>query len=298
QASPKPGETCAVEGTVVKATTGEVLRKITVQLLPVGRRFSAGRGAQPVSALTDAGGRFVFKGIEAGRYSMMASGGSYPPQRYGQRGRFGAGKILELAAGQIEKDIVFRLQPPGVITGTVYDEDGDPAVNAQVVALRSTRRGSGRAFMTNAAAQTNDRGEYRIFGLEAGQYLVVAVDPQRQQAGANDVGDNVYLPTYHPGAPDPEQAIPIQVQPDQEASGIDVSLRLVHGVHLRGLVQGAPSALRARGRLGGVWVSLLPRDSETQTFTSYGVGVQNETGGFDIPGVPPGSYYLIGGWNY
>src|SRR5207302_6027706 len=108
-ASPKPGETCTVEGTVVKATTGEGLRKITVQLFPVGRRSSAERRAQPVSALTDSGGRIVFQGIAAGRYSMMASDGSYTAQRYAQRGRFGAGKILDLAAGQIEKDIVFPL---------------------------------------------------------------------------------------------------------------------------------------------------------------------------------------------
>ena len=46
-----------------------------------------------------------------------------------------------------------------------------------------------------------------------------------------------------------------------------------------------------------MWVSLQARDSEARPFANYGAGVQNETGGFDIPGVPPGSYYLTAGWN-
>ncbi|PYV09971.1 MAG: hypothetical protein DMG23_09225, partial [Acidobacteria bacterium] len=57
QPSPKPGETCTVEGAVVKATTGEGLKKITVQL------FSPERGGEPLSTLTDANGRFVFNGV-------------------------------------------------------------------------------------------------------------------------------------------------------------------------------------------------------------------------------------------
>jgi hypothetical protein len=184
--SPTPGETCTVEGETVKATTGEGLKKMTVQL------FSMERGGEPLSTLTDANGRFVFSGVEPGGYSLMASGNGYPSQRYGQRGRFDAGKILKLTPGRTEKDIVFRLQPPGVITGTIYDEDGGPAVRAQVQAVRSVRQGSRHVFMPAMGAQTDDRGEYRIFGLEPDQYLVVAAC-QRLQVAPSDPGDGCGL---------------------------------------------------------------------------------------------------------
>jgi hypothetical protein len=283
--SPTPGETCTVEGETVKATTGEGLKKMTVQL------FSMERGGEPLSTLTDANGRFVFSGVEPGGYSLMASGNGYPSQRYGQRGRFDAGKILKLTPGRTEKDIVFRLQPPGVITGTIYDEDGGPAVRAQVQAVRSVRQGSRHVFMPVMGAETDDRGEYRIFGLEPDQYLVVATY-QRQQVAPSDPGDDVYVPTFHPGAPDSGQATLIEVKPGDVVSDINVDLRLLHGVRVRGSVRGGPPPKTQ----AGMWVSLQKRDSELQLAANYGASVQNETGSFEIRGVPPGSYYLTGGW--
>jgi hypothetical protein len=295
-AEAKPGEACTVEGQVVKSTTGEGVKKIVVRMHSVGgdRQVRPAIADQQVrSAITDANGHFVFSDVPPGRYLMQAGGNGYPEQSYGQQGRRKRVNVLEFSAGQRVKDIVFRLQPPGVITGTVNDEDGDPAINAQVQALRFTRQGQRRQVMGGPGVQTNDRGEYRIFGLEPGQYLVV-VNHQRQQAVPNEPGDDVYVPTFFPGTQDPGQATPVQVEAGDEVSGINVELRLVHGVRVRGNVQSEGPPLPFQG----VYVSLMPRDFGFMGYPmgNYGASVQDKSGSFEIHGVPPGSYFLSANW--
>ncbi len=288
----KPGESCTVEGQVVKSTTGEGVKKISVQM------DSVGEGRQRRSVITDANGHFVFSDVPPGRYVMSAGGNGYPQQGYGQRGRRRRMNMLVLAPGQHEKDIIFRLQPAAVITGTVSDEDGDPVVNAQVQALRITHQGQHRQVVGGSGAQTNDRGEYRIFGLESGQYFIV-VSYQRQQTIPNDPGDEVYVPTFFPGTQDPGQATPVQVDPGDEVGGINVDLRLVRGVHVRGHVQSEGFALSLEGALRGVYVSLTPRDFGSMGYPmgNYGTNVEDKGGSFEIHGVPPGSYLLSANWS-
>src|SRR5438105_4768297 len=119
----KPEELCIVEGSVLNANTGEPVKKITVSL------YSVGRAAPPQhSAVTDASGKFVMKQVEPGGYFLGANGNGYPSQIFGQKRRGGRGKLITLAPGAHETSIVFRLPPGAVITGTVYDEDGDPVI--------------------------------------------------------------------------------------------------------------------------------------------------------------------------
>lgn len=298
----KPSESCTVEGQVVKSTTGEGLKKITLQMESVEpvRPIIAGEDRQVHSTTTDANGHFLFNDLEPGRYVMNASGNGYPQQHYGQQGRGRRMKVLVLSPGQHEKDIVFRLQPPGVITGTVNDEDGDPVIKAQVQALRITHQGKRRQVMGGSGAQTNDRGEYRVFGLEPGQYLVVA-SYQRPELlrhpASDDPGDDAYVPTFFPSTQDPSQATPVLVGPGDEAGGINLDLKLIHGVRVRGNVQSG--GLNTSGYLQGIYVNLVPRDLGFAGYPmgNYGTNVQDKSGAFEIHGVPPGSYFLSANWS-
>ena len=58
-------------------------------------------------------------------------------QEFGQRGPNQPGSILSLAPGQTLQDIVFRLIPAAVITGRVYDEEGEPIAGATIQAKPS-----------------------------------------------------------------------------------------------------------------------------------------------------------------
>ena len=216
---------------------------------------------------------------------INASGNGYRQQASGKGKGNTQVRILDLAPGRNVRGIAFRLVPPGVITGTVYDEDGDPVTLAQVKALRVAGSGAHRQIGDAGSAQTNDLGEYRIWGLEPGQYLVAATY-QPPQTNPGQQSDEVYLPTFHPSTPDTSQATTVEVQPGAEVSGIDVDLGQAHAVMVRGrvMVDGPAKSLR------GVHVSLTPRAAAEGDIPSRITAalVQNDSGDFEIRGVPPG----------
>ena len=284
----KPSDLCSVAGVVVKSTNGEGIKRVTVQLIPVGG------GQQAYSTLTESNGYFIIRDITPGRYAIIASGNGYRPQASGKgKGNTQVG-ILDLTPGKNVGGIAFRLLPPGVITGTVYDEDGAPVTWAQVQALRVAGSGTRRQIGGVSSQQTNDLGEYRIWGLEAGQYLVAATY-QRPQTNPGQQVDEVYLPTFHPSTADTSQASVVEVQPGAEVSGIDVDLRQAHAVMVRGrvMVDGLVKSLR------GVFVSLAPHVAAEggYSLSNYGGPVQSDSGDFEIRGVPPGPYDLSAMWN-
>lgn len=283
----KPTDMCTVEGVVLKSTTGEPAKKVQVTI------YSATGAGQQLSAITDVSGHFLINNITPGRYSMTAGGNGYPAQVYGQHNGRGAVKFLELKPGQQARDIIFHLAPGGVITGTVYDEDGDPVMGAAVQALRFASSPSSPQLISANGAQTNDLGEFRMYGLEAGHYYVAAISPDR--GSQNTSSDEVSLPTFHPATPDPAQAVALQVHPGDELSGVDVSLVRVRGVRVSGRLLSEANVKSVQG----AYLSLAPRDTKFagMPFGSYGASVRDEKGDFEIRNVPPGSYVLTSMWN-
>jgi len=283
----KASDLCSVQGAVVKSTTGEGIKRITVQLTPIGG------GLQPYLTLTEDNGRFIIRDVAPGRYAIFASGNGYSEEAH----RKGKGNtqttILDLTPGKSVTGITIRMVPPGVITGTVYDEDGDPVTRAQVRALRVVGFGVQRKLGGVDSAQTNDLGEYRIWGLQPGKYLV-AVSYQPPPSNQVQPTDEVYLPTFHPSTADTSQASVVEVEAGAETSGIDVDLRQAHAVMVRGriMVDGPVKSLR------GIYVSLMPRASEGgYSLADYSGSVQNDSGDFEIRGVPPGPYNITAFWS-
>jgi hypothetical protein len=278
----KPSDLCRVEGVVVKSTTGEGLKRVTVQLSPIGL------AQQGYSTLTENNGRFVIRDIAPGRYAINVWGNGYM-QQAPEKGKGNTQvSILDLTPGKNVSGIAFRMVPPGVITGTIYDQDGDPVTGSQVTAFRVAGSGAHRQVSGGDSGQTNDLGEYRIWGLQPGKYLVAALY-QPPQTDPGQPTDEVYLPTFHPSTPDTSQAAEVEVQAGAETSGIDVDLRQAHAVVVRGRVM-PDSPVKA---LRGIYVSLTPRGAEASySLSNYGGSVQNDSGDFEIRGVPPGPYNL------
>ena len=290
KSNPKSSDLCTVEGVVVKSTTGEGIKRVTVQLNPLSG------GQQSYSTSTENNGRFVIRDIAPGRYAIYASGNGYVEQA-AENGKAGSQtRILNLSPGENTRGLAFRLVPPGVITGTVYDEDGEPVMSAQVRAMRVSGSGAHRPAGESGSEQTNDLGEYRIWGLQRGKYLV-SVTYQPSEFSQAQPTDQVYLPTFHPSTADSSQATVVEVEPGSETSGVDVDLRQAHAVAVRGrLTVDAPLKT-----LRGIIVSLIPRSAEgNYSFSNYGnycSSVQDDSGDFEIRGVPPGPYNIVAFWN-
>jgi hypothetical protein len=153
---------------------GRVVAADTGQPLPGVRVMIAG-GAQG-SATTDAEGRFEFTGLPSASYTVSATRAGFVESTYGQQ-RPGSGRPgtpIQLADGQAIKDLSLRLAKGGVITGIIVDEFGYPATATPVRAYRAAFRNGERTLMQAASGQTDDRGQYRVYGLLPGEYVVVA----------------------------------------------------------------------------------------------------------------------------
>jgi hypothetical protein len=139
-----------------------------------GRRASRVR-ARTVSGnttITDDGGRFVFAGLPAGRYSVGASKATWVAANYGATRPLRPGSAIPLADGQ-KLDIVIRMPRGGVITGVVLDHNNQPSAGTPVRRCVRDRQRRAKAGIRRQRL-ADDRGVYRIFGLAPGDYLVGA----------------------------------------------------------------------------------------------------------------------------
>jgi len=209
----------------------------------------------------------------------------YVRQEYGQTTPGEAGKLITLAPNQKLSNLTIQLIPAAAITGHVYDEDGDPVMGAHVSALNYVFKDGQRILHFSGAAQTNDLGEFRLYGLSPGQYIIEAHGPPNRVPKGNEG----YLPVYCPGVPDLGRATIITVRSSDELSGADVNLRTSHTVTIHGNVingvDGGPG-LAARVQLIVRGPNTLGNTEVQQDF------VRDRQGAFAFANVTPGSYYV------
>lgn len=185
-AAARPTETYTIRGRVTDVTTGQPIRGAAVSL-----RAADEEQFQAQGTLTDDQGRWGFSGLPAGDYIL----------NHGKPGftRVQGVRIyspVHVSAQSPVRDIELVLARGGVITGRVTDAIGEPAVGVQVQAHRVWQ-----GQVTWAAQQdtTDDRGEFRLFGLVPGEYALSAT-PQRHHGVAPLSQPGVSaVQTYYPG---------------------------------------------------------------------------------------------------
>lgn len=124
-----------------------------------------------VLTTTDRDGRFKLV-VPAGRYVITVRKTGFVTMQYGQKTVDHIPLLLEVSDGGLY-DIDFVLPTGGVVSGRVFDQDGRVVIGIRVQALRSA---SGATFLSPASsATTDDRGEYRLFGLSPGEYYIAVV---------------------------------------------------------------------------------------------------------------------------
>ena len=273
-------EKCSIQGTVTAADTGAPVSKAEVAV------FKEGSQEPLVVTYADASGRFGIKDLDAGGYALTAERDGYVPQGRGRgRGRM----ALILKPGQEQRDISFRLVATGVVTGRVWGEDSTPQVRVTVQAFTVGYREGRQRLIIAGQETTNDRGEYRIFGLQPGRYYICAAAISeshgniQQRKGAPP---EQYVPTFFPNVNDFKQATAVDLQPGRDLGGLDITLQRSPVFHIRGSITGADQALN-RARL-----NLDAMDPGYDAAYRGRTILADARGNFDFGGIMPGTYVL------
>ena len=170
--APQPVGTGTISGMVTMAGTGQPARKVRVNLSGAELRGSR-------STNTDDQGRFSFTALPAGRFTLSVNKPGHLSVTYGQRRPGTQGTPIQLSDGQ---KFQAQLQIPrgSVLTGVVLDENGEATPGTSVRAMRLVRQGERRTLQSAGSGSTDDRGMYRIFGLQPGDYVVCATPRNNQ----------------------------------------------------------------------------------------------------------------------
>lgn len=197
-----------VQGVVVEHASGRPVARTIVRLDPVP---VAGRDpAKPVIVRAGRAGQFVFSSVAAGLYLLTAVRDGYFPASYGQRRPVGRGTPFQVTADS-SMFAELRLRQKGAITGRVLDENGVAAPRVNVLAYRA------RLPLRSAdGAISDDRGVYRIHGLEPGKYWV--------RSGTHALDDGTgWQPTFGPQGRELKDARVHTVTADADTAYADVS---------------------------------------------------------------------------
>ena len=166
-----------ITGQVVDATTGRPVGAVVVTIggasIPVRVGPSAPPG--PPRILTGGDGRFVFRDLPAGSFTITATKGGYADGASGRRVIGGPAQPVALTAAQRTAELAVRIWKNGVIAGTIVDEAGEPVVGVQV---RTARRivSAGRRRFVPPAPRSRPTIAARIgsSNLLPGEYLIAA----------------------------------------------------------------------------------------------------------------------------
>ncbi len=281
---PEQAGTAVVAGRVLAADSGRPVKRA---------RVVVSGGGRPHAAVTDEQGRYRIAGLAAGSYTITAGKTGFVDAAFGQRRALRTGTPLQVADGQQVADADIRLPRGGVITGHIADEDGEPLARAQVNVLRYQWVGGEKRLAPAGVDQSDDRGQYRVFGLPPGEYFVSANAGGAERflgrfmnapGDPEDAGDSTgYAPTYYPGVTAVAEGTRVKLATAQEVGGIDFPLQLVPLATVRGTVAGT----------GDAAVLLVPEDNSAPRLgQSFRAPVAADRS-FTIRSVPPGRYTAV-----
>ncbi len=289
------GNTVSGGSSVVGGVVGSVVGGI-VGSGPVG-----GGTMRPRQVQTDQNGGFEFTQLAAGTYRVMVTSPQYSGQylgiAYGATKPMGPGgdpgKSIDLANGETFDKANSALPRGGVIVGRVTDESGLPMARVGVYGLYYPNGGS-RGNRTGGGTQTDDLGQFRVFGLQPGEYAVVAEArnmtyvPPGQPLSDSDDDRTGYLTTFYPSSSDETNAQRVRVAAGRETIGIEIRLVTGRMYRISGTVidsQGQPLS-GANGQLVHRMVG------GAAGFSSMGFATDPQ-GKFQMQNIPGGDYRII-----
>ena len=227
-----------------------------------------GPGAVSLTEISSDDGRYDFRTVPPGRYTLTASRAGFLPGTFGARRTGQPGTPLSVGPGETIVDTRVLLTRGAAISGTVRDSKGRPVPNVEVL-VRPTGSDIEASFpiQTLDSIVTDDRGTYRAYGLAPGSYVVAALPrltfgsvelhamtpaeidaalrslqtaqkPGSAPAAADTRSSarQMYVPVFHPQATSQADAAAVTVGAGADIGSIDITLTLVSSVSLEGQI--------------------------------------------------------------
>jgi hypothetical protein len=285
---------------ITSTTPAENLAPVVQDIIRTAQGVVQG-GQTELKAVSDANGLFTLRGVPPGTQEVRAQlEGYFGPAVGGQHSQTRTEPVT-VTANQAT-NVQLALIPAGSISGRVFDDAGQPMANIPVEALRRGYFDGEPVFQSMGRyVTTDDRGQYRLFRLPPGEY-VVGMSPQIiEQVGANSIrrgqrealpGRNPMVPTYFPNSADPAGGQAVELRPSAELAGVDIRTRTAVPVKISGRITSALSA----GSPVAAPVSLVRRDARIRSevdFLRSRETMSKADGTFEFSNVLPGSYELI-----
>jgi hypothetical protein len=274
---------------------------------------------------TDDLGRFAFASLPAGHYSLSASRPGYCTSYYGAKVSWRApSSPITLEDGQ-QVTVAMKMLHGAVIAGTIVDAYGHPQPGVRVSTMGYRTVGGVRRAEPffgggGLSQQTDDRGEYRIYGLIPGDYSIVASasgpgnaetrivtndeiqwaqrllqHPGQAVAGMTTGNPSPppgppmgYAPVYFPGTADASAAAIVTLAAAEERNGVDFALQWVATAKVSGTIadaEGRPAP--------SVSVNLVAKQMLIMIAPFSGRGTTDPRGNFSFAGVTPGEYTVL-----
>lgn len=313
---PPVPRTAAITGVVVDGSTGSPVSGALVYLHGPGPDILPSQTRQ----LTDDRGRFAFINLRGDQTYLLQS------SKFGYiDGGFGRDvnptdpiRPIPLKPDEWAANLKVTIWRPGVITGVVRDENGEPVVGVIVRSLMRIRLQGREELAAGPMTLTDDRGEYRLAGLGPGRHVIQVPSvqasipaatplPSATASSAFDLDDThrivinryplppppgggrrlAYPLIFHPSTSVISEAEAIDLKYGEERTAIDITLRPTASVRVSGVVEGPTEAITA------LTLRLLPVGLE-----NVGIGSEAATalvggdGRFTFYNVPSGNYVL------
>ena len=187
---------------------------------------------------------------------------------------------LQLQAGERRTDLNIALARALAIEGRLLDLWDDPMANVEI----QLRRVDGKPAL-GPQVYSNDRGEFRLYGLRPGRYRV-CVTPHGSFVPSSDA--TRFIRTCYPAATSESSSAEIALT-DGDVTGIDIRVQRTGTFAISGVVEDASG-----DPVDGAWMSAWSLEGDKD----IGSSGRTRNGQFDVPGLPPGRYIVsasIGG---
>lgn len=296
----------SISGTVTRADTHLPLKNAQVTIKgreeggtesAEGEEIESAQGYQSTTS-TDEKGHFEFADLAPSTYYLRAAHTGMVMKG----AQSGNTQLIRLQAGR-SQNLSLIMLPGGAITGRVLNEEGEPMQNVSVAAMRYVYTIAGRRLTEAKRATSDDKGEYRLFSLKPGSYLLMA-DTTRssfeegsvsmalgthQRAGAAKQDQKIYAPTYYQNESSPEQASTIVLKPGDETQA-NFALVRIAGHHISGKISGVATPKSAdKPEQSGCFV--MARRPGSPFPVAYALVVDKDST-FDLGPIVPGKYTI------